>query len=177
MSFLPFNLLGAVPDILMGRKPLDALLGNAAAVTTTLAAPGLLGAGGATPGISPGATAATQAAEQLPAQVINRSTQAGLLDKANYMTGNAFSQGGLLSDAQRVAKPAMTAYQVASDLQPEPEPMPVAPAPNFGGGNAVLQNLTTSQQQLDMQRQQMEMERRMQQRARIARMGGGYGIS
>lgn len=121
MSFMPFNLLGLIPDILMGRNPKDALLGNALAVTGTLAAPGLLNpAGVATPGY--------MVAEQAAAPVVNMSTPAGLLDKANYAMGNTFSPGGtgakMLDVANKMAKPVEAGMKAATMFQKEPYQLP-----------------------------------------------------
>lgn len=171
MSFMPFNLLGLIPDILMGRNPKDALLGNALAVTGTLAAPGLLNpAGVATPGY--------MVAEQAAAPVVNMSTPAGLLDKANYAMGNTFSPGGtgakMLDVANKMAKPVEAGMKAATMFQKEPYQLPPPPSIVPPTASPTLGQLVQGNQQAELQRQQEEMQRRMLQRQRIGMMGGRY---
>jgi hypothetical protein len=79
-----FNLLGALPDILMGRKPIDALKGNALAVAGTAAAAptGLLGAPGAPPMATPPAGLLSSAMEY--AKPIGQAMQVGMQAKGLF---------------------------------------------------------------------------------------------
>lgn len=115
------------------------------------------------------------------APVIEKGTQAGLLDKANYSLGNPMSPGGLLDKANEFSKPIGTAMNAASMFQPPPkEEMPLIQPPPMPqpmqSGQQGLSQLAGQNQQMDFMRQQEDMKKRAEQKARIARIGGfNYG--
>lgn len=163
-----------------------AALGAGAAGTGLLAAEGAAAGGsllGATP-VAEGA-AGLLGTTQAAAPVVDLSSSAGLLDKANFATGNMASTGGLLDKAggyldtaNKVAKPIQTGMQVANMFTPPPKPeipIPVTPMaqPQTYGPQALSQ-LAGQNQQNDMLQQQSDMMKREQRKQMIARIGGGY---
>lgn len=144
-----FNLFGAIPDILMGRKPKDALLGNTAAVSSALAGgnffQGLQGAPGAT---NP---ALIESAMQTPGY--------------GQSSASPMSAMGLLGDIGKFASPIGQAAQAAGSVQgllggqQQPAPMPV----QLGATGDPIGQLLNSQQQEDMMRKQImeKLQRRM----------------
>jgi hypothetical protein len=141
--------------------------GLAAAETASAAAPtaaGLLSS-------APEGAMATQAA----APITEMSSNAGLLDKANYALGNTFSQGGAGSNAVNAfntyAKPVGSVMSAVQSTAPQhnqmPTPSPIMPPT----ANPTLGQLVQSNNQQDYQRMQDEQARREQQRQRIAMIG------
>lgn len=172
MSFMPFNLLGTIPDVLMGRKPLDALLGNTAAVTGTLAAgPGLLGSGGATAGIVPGG----QQAAMLSAQ----ESGGGLLGNMGWqgattgVQGALNSAGGMMGAVDKVGKPISTAMQAADMVKPEDQPLPPPPSILPPTSSPTLGQIVQINNDTWMKQLEMEQARRDARRKRIGLMGVG----
>jgi hypothetical protein len=153
-----------------------------------VALPGLLGAGGATAGTVAGQTAATAAtaapqagllgqvaAEQAAAPVVNMSTQAGLLDKANYAMGNPLSQGGWLDTAGKFAKTALPIMTAVEATRPPEQPMMQSPVVQQrpASGPEGLSQVVQAKKENIMQSRDAAMQRRMAQRARLQRMMGG----
>jgi hypothetical protein len=183
-----FNLFGALPDILMGRKPLDALLGNAATVAAMFAAPQILGTSGLLGAADAGTTAASglegmgfsapavTGVEQAAAPVIDYSTQAGLGDTLNYNTGGLLGKAADYGNtASQYAKPAMTAMNAASMAKnmfgSTPQPQMTQP-PQMRNIPMNLNGLL--QQSGDLQKYDMEEQarKRAQMQAYINSIGG-----
>ena len=172
--------IGALSGGATSKDPLKgALIGGGLGA----AGGGLLGGFGGAP-VAPaveasqgllGAAPLTQAA----APVVDMGSSAGLLDKANFATGNAFSPGGLLEKANQVAKPVGTAMNVANMFTPPPEqPTPITPSPftqqNQTGPQAGLAQIAGQGQQMDFQQQQMDAMERERRKRQIAGIGGMY---
>lgn len=135
------------------------VLGAAPAVT---ASQGLLGA-----------APLTQAA----APVAEMGSSAGLLDKANFATGNAFSPGGFMEGANKVAKPIGTAMDTAKMFQQPPkQEMPIAPPPMIQqapqNGPQGLAQLAGQNQQMSFNQQRNDLLADEKRKKQIAAMGG-----
>lgn len=177
--------LGAGGGALFSKKdPLKGALIGGALGAGGAALPGLLGAGGATAGIAPGATAATGAADMLAAQ----EAGAGLLGTGNLGWGGATTgiqgginsalgaetgatAGGLLGNADKIAKPVGTAVQAANMFTPPERPMPPPPHIVPPTASPSLSNLVQDTYQNQMKQRELEMQRRLAQKQRIAQMG------
>lgn len=118
-----FNLFGALPDILMGRKPKDALIGNTAAVGSTLFGGNLLqGLQGASMATNP---ALIESAMQTPGYGASSASPMGWGDMfksaAGYIkpVGEAASTAGavrgLLAPQQPMMAPQMMQQQRGQD--------------------------------------------------------------
>lgn len=154
---------------------------TAAAVEAASAGGGLLAGA---PGLS--AAAAAEAAggaggllgTQAAAPVMDMGSSAGLLDKANYATGNAFSPGGLVEGVNKVAKPVGTAMNVANMFQQPPkQEMPIMPAPMPQvpqTGPQGLAQLAGQNQAMSFQQTQKDALDREKRKKQIAGIGGMY---
>mgnify|MGYP000889356846 CR=1 FL=1 len=164
MSFMPFNLLGTIPDVLMGRKPLDALLGNTAAVTGTLAAgPGLLGN------------------NPLTQQNMREEQESGLGPFGTIGWGGATTgvqgmlnnSGGLLGIIDKLERPVDTAMKAADMVKPEDQPLPPPPSILPPTSSPTLGQIVQSNNDTWMKQLEMEQARRDARRKRIGLMGVG----
>lgn len=171
--------LGAAGGGLLGGAGEATAGGTLLGVNPAAAAPGFNASGflGSSPAVQAsqgllGAAPLTQSA----APVVDMGASAGLLDKANFATGNAFSPGGLVEKANQVAKPVGTAMSVANMFTPPPEqPTPITPSPftqqNQTGPQAGLQNVVAGTQQMDFQQQQKDALERAKRKRQIAGIG------
>jgi hypothetical protein len=145
-----FNFFGAIPDMLMGRKPIDALTGNALGVAAATAAAPMMGSGGLLG--APGAMGAPPA--------IGAAAPAA-------------APTGLFGSAMEYAKPIGQAMQVGMQAkgllgqsqQMGPSPMAPPQAPNNTLGSLASQG----QQSVDQQLMQAAQER-----AQRRKMFGGF---
>lgn len=167
MAFLPFNLLGALPDILMGRDPKEALFGNAASVTGALAMPGLLNAGAA-PATQQGMLAAQESG-------IGPLGTMGWKGATTGMQGAMNGMGGLLGSAEKIAKPVGIAMDTARMFQPD-EPMQMPPPPPMlpPTTSPTLGQIVQGNMENSMAQQQMDERKRNMRKQRIGLIGGGY---
>lgn len=142
---------GIVPDILMGKKPEDAIRDNVIGVTGTLTGAGLLGQAG---------TAANGAASAVPAATT-----------ATPAVPTAAQQGGLLGamssyakQAQPIMQAGSTGMQVANmaNQQPKIQQPPIAPI-GSGGANQMT-SLYQGNQQAYLTPIQQAQAARMQRR-------------
>lgn len=138
-----YDLFGAIPDIFMGRNPIDALKGNALAVGGALFGAPMLGAAGAT-----GAGAAA----------------AGEVGAASGAAGAANSAPGLLSMIGQYAKPIGAAASAASSVKGllDPQHMPIQtpmPMQQMGGAQTLAQLAGQNQQSTDQAMALAEQER------------------
>ena len=109
------------------------------------------------------------------ASITEMSSNAGLMDKANYALGNTFSQGGAGANAvnafTKYAAPVSAVMNAVQSTAPQhnqmPTPSPIMPPT----ANPALGQLVQSNNQQDYQRMQDEQARREQQRQRIAMIG------
>lgn len=168
---------GTLPDILMGKKPKDALLDNlkaAAMVGTGMAvAPAMFGT--AAPALAGETTAAMAGvpASVIPEGVAFTPATAAQMGEMGVSPGS----GGLFQQAMGYAKPIGQAAGVAkqSGLLGGGQSQPITPSPMLTqpiGGNQVLNQLAQAPSGLD---QQMQLAEQMRQKRRMGLLGGGYG--
>lgn len=157
---------GTIPDILMGKKPKDALLDNlkaAAVVGTGMAfAPGLLGAGAA--GSAPGALFNAAADSQLANAAMGADALGGYGGAVSTPTLVNGSSPGLLDTVSSYAKPVGQAAQAANAigglLGPQKQPMQVSPVMQNSGGSQSLASLANMNEQAQLAQLQSDMQRR-----------------
>lgn len=173
-----FNLFGAIPDILRGRKPLESLLGNAAAVTAAIAAPELLAGGNSGFGLLGGSPVTPDLlAEQAAAPVVDMGTQAGFGDVMNYHSGGLLGRAGdTLNQANNAVKPFATAMNAAGTAksmfgQNQPAMLPAQP-PQMRSVPLDLTSLLQHGEQLQQYDQQDQLRKRALMQQYINSIGG-----
>lgn len=143
-----FNLFGALPDILMGRDPKKALLGNTAGVASAMAPWSFM--------------------QGLPGLTNQAATNPALIESAMGSAGYGASSASpmsLLGQIGQYAKPLGDAAGAANSVQgllggqQQPMPMPA----QLGASGDPIGNLLNSQQQEEMMRKQImeKLQRRM----------------
>lgn len=133
-----FNLFGALPDILMGRRPKDALIGNSVAVASALAAPNVGGMFSQAPATM--TPALIESAVQTPGYGASSVSPMGWGD----MFKSAAGYGKQIGDA------ASAANAVRGLLSPQQGPAPMV-MPQQRGQDPIA-GLLAQQQQLEEMR-------------------------
>lgn len=161
-----FNLFGAIPDILQGRDPWEALLGNAAAVGGTLA-----GAGGLQSLTGAGEAAG---ASSSMFDAVNPYTSPDFIAKAAASSTGGPTGGGLLSQIGSAADTASKYAPMASMAMGAAEKGGL-----LGGQQAPIQPGQLPQfQQMSMAGDSLEaMKQKRMQRRGLLDQGGGYGFA
>lgn len=132
-----FNLFGALPDILMGRKPKDALIGNTAAVGSTLFGGNILqGLQGASAATNP---ALIESAMQTPGYGASSASPMGLGDMFK-------SAGGYIKPIGEAAGAANSVRGLLAPQQAMPMPVPMMQQQR---GQDPIAGLLAQQQQLE----------------------------